>query len=130
MTGVWQRRIVIGFWISSRGCLRSRVAGFRTLCIMLAYFVRRDAQNKKARGLFLTVRPSDGISLHRTAVPTGKVALRRPAICDNRTPMPSKQCELGWSKFGDNTGTIRGDMRYFLVSIDVRRHRLISTDYI
>ncbi len=29
-----------------------------------------------------------------------------------------------------NKGTIRADLRYLVVSIDVRRHRLISSDYI
>ena len=33
-------------------------------------------------------------------------------------------------KSGDNKGTIRADMRYLLVSPDVRRHRLISRDYL
>lgn len=33
-------------------------------------------------------------------------------------------------KSGDNKGTIRGDMRYLLVSTDVRRHRSISRDYL
>ena len=34
------------------------------------------------------------------------------------------------TKSGDNKGTIRADMRYLLVSTDVRQHRLISSDYI
>ena len=29
-----------------------------------------------------------------------------------------------------NKGTIRADLRYLVVSIEVRRHRLISSDYI
>ena len=33
-------------------------------------------------------------------------------------------------KSGDNKGTIRADMQYPLVSTTVRRHRLISRDYI
>jgi hypothetical protein len=34
------------------------------------------------------------------------------------------------SKSGDNKGTITANMRYLVVSKDVRRHRLISSDYI
>ena len=34
------------------------------------------------------------------------------------------------SKSGYNKGTIRSDIRYLVVSKDVRRHRLISSDYI
>ena len=34
------------------------------------------------------------------------------------------------ARSGYNKGTIRGDLRYLVVSKDVRRHRLISTDYI
>jgi len=34
------------------------------------------------------------------------------------------------AKSGDNKGTIRGDIRYLLLSTDVRQHRLISTDCI
>jgi len=43
---------------------------------------------------------------------------------------------MGSEKFGNsaksgyNKGTIRSDMRYLVVSRDVRRHRLISIDYI
>ena len=41
---------------------------------------------------------------------------------------------VGWvrqlTKSGDNKGTIRADMRYLVVSKDVRQHRLISSDYI
>ena len=33
-------------------------------------------------------------------------------------------------KSGYNKGTIRSDIRYLVVSKDVRRHRLISIDYI
>ena len=44
--------------------------------------------------------------------------------------------EMGSEKFsnsaksGYNKGTIRSDLRYLVVSTDVRRHRLISIDYI
>src|SRR6202521_5431318 len=44
--------------------------------------------------------------------------------------------EMGSEKFsnsaksGYNKGTIRSDIRYLVVSKDVRRHRLISIDYI
>src|ERR1700726_3179663 len=34
------------------------------------------------------------------------------------------------AKSGYNKGTIRSDIRYLVVSKDVRRHRLISSDYI
>jgi len=34
------------------------------------------------------------------------------------------------AKSGYNKGTIRSDIRYLVVSKDVRRHRLISIDYI
>jgi hypothetical protein len=37
---------------------------------------------------------------------------------------------VGKARSGYNKGTIRGDLRYLAVSKDVRRHRLISIDYI
>src|SRR6266446_3771411 len=37
---------------------------------------------------------------------------------------------VGKARSGYNKGTIRGDLRYLVVSKDVRRHRLISIDYI
>jgi hypothetical protein len=38
--------------------------------------------------------------------------------------------DRGQTESGYNKGTIRADIRYLVVSIDVRRHRLISSDYI
>jgi hypothetical protein len=49
---------------------------------------------------------------------------------------PESYSEMGSEKFsnsaksGYNKGTIRSDIRYLVVSKDVRRHRLISIDYI
>src|SRR6266436_2579483 len=37
---------------------------------------------------------------------------------------------VGKARSGYNKGTIRGDLQYLVVSKDVRRHRLISRDYI
>jgi len=37
---------------------------------------------------------------------------------------------VGKARSGYNKGTIRGDLRYLVVSKDVRRHRLISIDYV
>src|SRR6266478_7336789 len=37
---------------------------------------------------------------------------------------------VGKARSGYNKGTIRGDLRYLVVSKDVRRHRLISISYI
>src|SRR6266436_2187659 len=37
---------------------------------------------------------------------------------------------VGKARSGYNKGTIRVDLRYLVVSKDVRRHRLISIDYI
>src|SRR2546422_7824323 len=37
---------------------------------------------------------------------------------------------VGKARSGYNKGTIRDDLRYLVVSKDVRRHRLISIDYI
>ena len=36
----------------------------------------------------------------------------------------------GQAESGYNKGTIRSDIRYLVLSKDVRRHRLISSDYI
>jgi hypothetical protein len=38
--------------------------------------------------------------------------------------------DRGQTESGYNKGTIRADIRYLVVSIDVRRHRLTSSDYI
>src|SRR6267154_5853040 len=53
-----------------------------------------------------------------------------------RCSQPESYSEMGSEKFsnpaksGYNKGTIRSDIWYFVVSIDVRRHRLISVSYI
>jgi beta-lactamase class D len=49
-----------------------------------------------------------------------------PDFGKNRT----KICQSRLEQSGYNKGTIRSDVRYRKVSKDVRRHRLISSDYI
>ena len=50
--------------------------------------------------------------------------------CSPRRETTKSLIEIRNVKSGDNKGTIRATMRYLLVSTDVRRHRLISSDYI
>ena len=54
----------------------------------------------------------------------------------SRVVQTGSHSEMEFEKFGTsaksgyNKGTIRADIRYLVVSIDVRRHRLVSIDYI
>src|SRR6266446_5362345 len=48
-----------------------------------------------------------------------------PTDCERLRSEKNRLIQSGYNK-----GTIRGDIRYLLVSRDVRRHRLISRDYI
>jgi hypothetical protein len=55
----------------------------------------------------------------------------RRASVDGSGRLPTgRQTESYSAKSGYNKGTIRSDIRYLAVSKDVRRHRLISSDYI
>jgi hypothetical protein len=82
---------------------------------------------------------SHGSNLMTTPRPTRMLPTipeRRRHTCWSRMPNArnanetdsSRESEQG--QFGYNKGTIRGDLRYLLVSRDVRRRRLISSDYI
>ena|SRR6266581_1707439 len=60
---------------------------------------------------------------------------RDPLLAFNQTVTADCSDFLGTAlirniKSGYNKGTIRADLRYLVVSIEVRRHRLISSDYI
>jgi hypothetical protein len=53
-----------------------------------------------------------------------------PTTFNLRCQRDRQIADRGQTESGYNKGTIRADIRYLVVSKDVRRHRLISSDYI
>src|SRR6202049_5374495 len=80
-------------------------------------------------GLLLTPNPLGSRSLptmnaNSSAFPASRSRIGSAAILDILKSVTDS------TQSGDNKGTIRSDIRSLVVSKDVRRHRLISIDYI
>src|SRR5205814_1374758 len=75
------------------------------------------------------VRPIARDHVPVTGSPHGEHA-RAGCRAQETSRRPTIAGRVDKARSGYNKGTIRSDMRYLVVSKDVRRHRLISIDYI
>src|SRR5258708_27992242 len=108
-----------------KGRAAARVISFRSLCCS-----RPRRVGKQESGL-LRILETEDCGRNREVATNALVLTGLPACRGT-----GSYSEMGSEKFsntaksGYNKGTIRSDIRYLVVSKDVRRHRLISIVYI